>query len=248
MYNFHLTRYYNTNSIIHNLNPLNKIICILLFTFMVLFTNNILLLLLLVLFVSILVGMSNIDIITYIKSYKYIIPFILFIFIIDLIFSNIEASIISILKLILFVSYSTLILYTTKPNDLTYGLEKFLYPLKIFGVNTNSIALTISLAIRFIPTIFIEGEKVYKSQISRGLTFDGTFKEKIDKLISLIIPIFNMSLKRSEIVSNALDIKMYNSNKKRTKYKLDTFSYIDENILLFHMFMFLIIVYYLFTS
>ena len=153
MYNFHLTRYYNTNSIIHNLNPLNKIICILLFTIMTLITNYIPFLLLLVLFVIILIGMSNVPIDLYIKSYKYLTIFILFIFIINLIFNDIEGSIISILKLLLFISYASLILYTTKPNDITYGLERFLSPLKIFNVDVASLSLTISLAIRFIPLL-----------------------------------------------------------------------------------------------
>ena len=242
MYNFHLTRYYNVNSIMHKLNPLNKIICILLFTFMVLITNNILYLLLLVLFVLILIGMSNVSISMYLKSYKYIVPFVLFIFLIDLLFSNIESGIISILKLILFISYSTLILYTTKPNDITYGLERFLSPLKVLGVDVSSTALTISLAIRFIPIIVDEGERIYKSQISRGLNFNGTIKEKINKLVSLIIPIFNMSLRKSEIVSNVLDTRLYRSNNRRTKYKLYNFSFVDENILLFHIFMLLLLI------
>ena len=242
MYNFHLTRYYNIDSIMHNLNPLNKIICILLFTIMVLITNNILYLLLLVLFMLILIGMSNVSLKEYLKGYKYLLPFILFIFLIDLLFSNIETSIISILKLILFISYASLILYTTKPNDITYGLSKFLSPLKVLGVDVDSTALTISLAIRFIPTILDEGKRVYKSQISRGLNFDGSIKEKIDKLVSLIIPIFNMSLKKSEVVADTLDTRLYRSNYERTKYKLYNFSFVDENILLFHIFMLLLLI------
>ena len=242
MYNFQLTKYYNVDSIIHNLNPLNKIICIILFTIMMFISNDILSLMLLLIFIAILVGMSNVDIIIYLKNYKYLIPFILFIFLIDLIFSNIETSIILILKILLFISYFTLLLYTTKLNDLIYGLERFLKPLKIFGVDVNALSLKISLAIKFIPTMFIEGEKVYKSSISRGLNFNGNLKEKYTKIMSFIITTFNMSLKRNQTISNALDIKMYNSNNKRTKYKLDTFSFIDENILLFHIFMLLVLI------
>ena len=140
------------------------------------------------------------------------------------------------MKLILFILYSSVNIYTTKSNDLTYGLEKLLSPLKIFGINTSSLSLTISLAIRFIPTIFKEGYKVYKSQMSRGLRFEGNLKEKVDKLMSLIIPVFNTSLKKSDEISNVLDMRLYDSNKKRTKYRLMNFKIIDQNILLIHVF------------
>ena len=238
MYNFHLTRYYNVKSIIHNLNPLIKIICLLLFTTMVLISKSILVLSILLLFMIILIGMSNVPLNIYIKSYKYVLPFILFIFIINLIFSSLEITIISILKLILFMSYSTLILYTTKINDINYGLEKFLTPLKLFKVDTHSISLTISLAIHFIPTLFNEGERIYKSAISRGLNFKGNLNEKIDKLMSLVIPIFNMSLEKSERIADVLNIRLSN---KRTKYKLYNYSSIDENILIIHIFMLLLL-------
>lgn len=234
MYN--LTKYYNGNSVIHNINPLCKLICILIFTFLVLITNNILFLSILTILVLMYVALSEVPIKLYINNFKYIIPFVLFILIINLLTSTIYSSIISIMKLILFILYSSVNIYTTKSNDLTYGLEKLLSPLKIFGINVSSLSLTISLAIRFIPTIFKEGYKVYKSQMSRGLNFNGTLKEKIDKLMSLIIPVFNISLKKSDDISNVLDMRLYDSNKKRTKYKLMNFKVIDQNILLIHVF------------
>ena len=239
MYNFHLTRYYNVKSNIHNLNPLIKIICILLFTTMVLITNNLLILLLLLLLMIILIGMSNVPINIYLKSYKYLLPFILFIFIINLIFSDINATIISIIKLVLFVSYSSLILYTTKINDLNYGLTKFLSPLKIFNLDVRNISLTITLAIHFIPILFTEGEIVYKSALARGLNFNGNLNEKVDKIMSLIIPIFNVSLEKSESIANVLDFRLKD---KQTKYKLYKLTSIDENILILHIFMLLLLI------
>lgn len=232
---YSLTKYYNGNSLIHNINPVCKLICILIFTFLVLISNNILFLSILTILVFIYIVLSEVPIKLYINNFKYIIPFIIFILIINLLTSTIYSSIISIMKLLLFILYSSVNMYTTKSNDLTYGLEKLLSPLKIFGINTSSLSLTISLAIRFIPTIFKHGHKVYKSQMSRGLRFDGTLKEKVDKLMSLIIPVFNISLKKSDDISNVLDMRLYNSNKRRTKYKLIGFKNIDQTILLIHV-------------
>ena len=235
MYNFQMNQYYNTNSIIHKLNPLCKIICILIFTFLVLFTNNIILLSLLLVLVFYLIYLSYVPIDLYLNNIKYLIPFIIFIFIINLLFSNVLSGISSIIKLILFILYSSLLIYTTKQNDLIYGLKKFLSPLKLFGIDTSSLALTLSLAIRFIPTIFEEGKRVYKSQISRGLNFNGNLSEKCDKLISVIIPVFNLSLERADDVSFILDTRFYRVKEKRTEYKNRSFNVIDDNVLLVHL-------------
>ena len=219
MYNLKLTKYYNVSSLIHNINPLCKIICILIFTFLSLFSKNILYLIILLLFLVLIMFMSNVPLDLYINNLKFLLSMIIFIFIINLIFSNIYSTILSILKLILLILYSQVLLYTTKPNDLTYGLEKFLSPLKLFNISVSSLALTISLSLRFIPTIFIEADKILKAQISRGLNFNGNLSEKCDKIISVIFPIFNVSLKKSLDISYVLDMRLYRVDAKRSKYK-----------------------------
>ena len=144
-------------------------------------------------------------------------------------------TIISILKLVLFILYSQVMLYTTKSNDITYGLESLLSPLKTFNINVSSIALTISLALRFIPTIFIESDKVIKSQISRGLNLNGKISQKCDKIISIIFPIFDLSLKRGENISHILDMRLYKVNGKRSRYKNNSVSINDEISLIIHI-------------
>lgn len=235
MYNFKLNKYYNTSSFIHNLNPIIKIICILIFTIISLVSDNILFLISLLLFLILNIFLSKVPIKLYINNLKFILPMIIFIFLINLIFTNIYSTIESIIKIILFILYSQILLYTTKPNDITYALEELLSPLKLFKINPNSIALTISLAIRFIPTIFIESDKVIKSQISRGLNFSGNLIEKCDKIISIIFPIFDLSLKRSEDISNVLDIRFYDINSKRTRYKNEDVNKYDVIYLFIHI-------------
>jgi len=131
--------------------------------------------------------------------------------------------------------YSSAIMYTTKPNDLTYGLEKLLKPLKVFNVPVKSLALSISLAIRFIPIIFEQANKIIKSQISRGLNFKGNISQKINKIYSIIIPIFVLSMKRSDSISNTLDMRLYNPNKESTKYKDFRVTDIDDSIVFMHV-------------
>lgn len=232
MYNFQIVKYYNTNSDIHNLNPVIKIICVLLFTFTVLLTHNTVFLLFLLIFLFLLMIMSNVPLKLYLKNIKFLVPFILFIFIINLIFnSSMNSTINSIIKLILLIMYASILTYTTKPNDLTYALSIIFKPLKIINVPVNELALSISLAIRFIPNIFIEAEKVLKSQKSRGLNFNGTLKEKCDKLVCVLLPIFLLSFKRADNIAEVLEMRLYSGNTIYKDYKLTG---IDEFILLLH--------------
>ena len=240
MYNLKLTKYYNISSLIHNINPLCKIICIIIFTFLSLFSKNILYLIILLLFLVLIMFMSNVPLDLYINNLKFLLPMVVFIFIINLIFSNIYSTILSILKLILLILYSQVLLYTTKPNDLTYGLEKFLSPLKLFNISVSSLALTISLSLRFIPTIFTEADKILKAQISRGLNFNGNLSEKCDKIISVIFPIFNVSLKKSLDISYVLDMRLYRVDEKRSKYKSYDITSIDNIALAIHIFLILL--------
>lgn len=242
MYNFKLNKYYNTESIIHNINPLIKIICVLIFTFLCLLSNNLIFLILLLFLLILIIYVSNVPRNLYINNLKFILPMMVFIFIINLIFSNFYMTIISIIKLVLFILYSQILLYTTKTNDITYGLENLLSPLKVFNINTSSIALTISLALRFIPTIFIESDKVIKSQISRGLNLSGNISQKCDKIISVIFPIFDLSLKRGEDISNVLEMRLYKVDGKRTKYKNNSITTIDVLSLLIHVVLILIFI------
>lgn len=236
MYNIKFIKYFNTKSFMHSINPLCKLICLLIFLFITLISKNIPILIIISIFLSVLVLLSNIPIKKYINSLIFLIPFILFIFIINIIFKiDIIFSIISIIKLILFVVYSILIMYTTKPNDLTYGLEKLFTPLKVFNVPVNELALSLSLSIRFIPIVFEQSDKILKSQISRGLDFSGNLREKTNKLISVLFPIFKLSMLRSESIADSLDLRLYNSNRNRTKYKLYNITSCDNVIILMHI-------------
>jgi energy-coupling factor transport system permease protein len=82
--------------------------------------------------------------------------------------------------------------------------------------------MTISLALRFIPTLLEETDRIMKAQASRGVDFEhGTFKEKIKAIISLIIPLFISALQRSEELANAMEARGYNPSAKRTRYRVN---------------------------
>lgn len=113
---------------------------------------------------------------------------------------------------------TSLLTFTTMTTDLNYGIESLLKPLKIVKVPVDMIAMMLSLTLRYIPTLLIETEKIMKAQASRGVDFrESTFKEKISQIISLLIPVFVISFKRSEDLGNAMEVRGYVIGQKRTR-------------------------------
>lgn len=137
------------------------------------------------------------------------------------------------LRLILMVALSTILTSTTKPLDLTFALEWYLTPLKVFHFPTVEIAMTISLALRFIPTFIDETNRIMKAQASRGVDFaHGKLKEKMKAIISLIIPLLSSALQKSEELANALVARGYDPEKKRTHYRIVKWHFADTICLL----------------
>ncbi|ERJ12356.1 energy-coupling factor transporter transmembrane component T family protein [Haloplasma contractile] len=123
-----------------------------------------------------------------------------------------------ILRLILIVSFTSLLTFTTKPTDLTVGLESVFSPLKIIKFPAAELALMISISLRFIPTLLEETQKIMKAQTSRGADFtDGKLKEKVLQIVSLLVPMFIISFKRAEDLANAMEARGYIPGKERTR-------------------------------
>lgn len=125
------------------------------------------------------------------------------------------------IRLALMISLTLILTSTTKPMDLTYALEWMLYPFKFVHLPIHEISMMISLALRFIPTLLDETDRIMKAQSSRGVDFqDGKLKEKISAIVSLIIPLFVSAFQHSDELANAMEARGYDPGKKRTKYRL----------------------------
>src|SRR5690606_12025828 len=101
-----------------------------------------------------------------------------------------------------------LLTLTTKPTDLNNGLESVLSPLEKIGLKTSILAMMISIALRFIPTLINEADRILKAQASRGVDFkEGNIGQKVVQIISLLIPMFIVSFKRAEELANAMEAR-----------------------------------------
>jgi energy-coupling factor transport system permease protein len=132
------------------------------------------------------------------------------------------------LRLMLMIELSLILTATTKPLDLTDALEWYLTPLKLVGFPAHIVAMTITLALRFIPTILEDVERIMKAQSSRGVDFEhGHLGAKFRAIISLIIPLFVSSFIRSDELANAMECRGYDPKVKRTKYRQLRFRWWD---------------------
>ncbi len=133
-----------------------------------------------------------------------------------------------VLRLVMMLSLTMILTSTTKPMDMTYAFEWYMTPLKVIRFPVHEIAMTISIALRFIPTLLNETERIMKAQASRGVDFNrGGLGKRFKAVISLIIPLFVSAIQRSEELSDAMEARGYDPRAKRTRYRKLRFSWRD---------------------
>lgn len=143
-------------------------------------------------------------------------------------------------RLVVVVLISTLLTLTTKPSDLTLALESLFKPFKKIGLPVSELALMISIALRFIPTLFEETQKILKAQASRGVDItEGKFKDKVMQLISLLVPLFILSFKRADELANAMEVRGYVPGRPKTSINRLHWQGVDTGLLLLSLFIFI---------
>lgn len=216
-------------SIIRNLNPITKLISILLILFTSILSESIFHHLTLILFILVIISLTNIDYQKYIEPIIKMKYFLLMIFIFNLIIQiPIIQNIIFLLRLIELILYSRVITYTTTIYEINYALNVLLKPLKLIKINPNIITTGLTLSIRFIPTIINQVNKIQKSFISKGIQFrNNTFKNKISIIKYIIVNSFLISINKADVVANVMELKYFNLNKDKTYYFKYKFNYKD---------------------
>ncbi len=143
------------------------------------------------------------------------------------------------MRLIIIVTLSTVLTLSTKPTDLNLGLEAVMKPLKYLRINTEEMAMIISISLRYIPTLLDEANKIMLAQASRGVDFsEGKLKDKVMQIISLLVPMFIISFKRSDELANAMEARCFVPGATRTRLhqlfwsRLDTISLVTSIIIL----------------
>ena len=132
------------------------------------------------------------------------------------------------LRLILLIVLSSLLTFTTSPIKLTDAMEKLLSPLSKFGVPAHELAMMMTIALRFIPTLIEETDKIIKAQKSRGADFEtGNILARLKNFVPVLVPLFLSSFRRADELAMAMEARCYRGGAGRTHFKQLKFSRAD---------------------
>ena len=131
-------------------------------------------------------------------------------------------------RLVLIVVISSMLTYTTSPTDLTAAIERLLAPLKLFRVPVHELAMMMTIALRFIPTLLEETEKIMNAQKARGADLEsGGIIKRAKALIPILIPLFISSFRRAFELATAMDCRCYTGGKGRTRLNVLRYRFRD---------------------
>lgn len=227
-------QYYPADTAIHRLDPRYKIIIMLLFIISLFFIKAYSPYIIVVLWLLLVINKSLVPLKMITKGVKplrwiLILTFVMNLFFIpgDTIFSygilkisqqGLSQAIFMSIRLVLLVVGTSLLTLTTSPIELTDGIEKLLSPLKRIGFPAHSIAMMMTIALRFIPTLIDETDKIMKAQMARGADFEsGNIMSRAKNLIPLLVPLFINALRRADELANAMEARCYRGGENRTR-------------------------------
>ncbi len=232
-----LSRYFPVKSKMHDMDPFAKMLCTIIFIITLLITNSPTVLLLLIIVTSIMVMRSNVPFRLYLKSVTGFIPLMLLVIITTLLLRiNYIIILFLVIKIALIVIYTSILTFTSTPTEITYGFQKVLAPLKLIGLPTSRIALDLTMAIRYIPIMMEQIQRIRKTQASRGIDYENSnFRGKFLANVSLVGPLFRLSNKRTNELLSAMEIRMYTVYNKRTSYRTKFWGFKDTFIVFLHI-------------
>ncbi len=231
-----LGQFFPGQSILHRLDPRTKIILLFALMILIFAAEGWAAYLALTIFTVALIFLSKVPPLTVLKSIKPLSWIILFTLLIHFvshdgevlakfyvfkvtaegIFYGIKIS----LRLILLIVLSSLLTFTTSPLKLTDATEKLLSPLKKIGVPSHELAMMMTIAIRFVPTLIEETDKIIKAQKSRGLDFEsGGLVKKLRAMVPILVPLFLSSFRRADDLAMAMEARCYRGGEGRTHMK-----------------------------
>lgn len=229
-------QYFPMDSAVHKLDARFKIVITAVFIMMIFSADSFLSLALPLIFFVIAFAASKLSFKLILKSMKPIIPIIIFTSVLNIFFidgvtvfqiwkiritdNGLITSGYMIIRLIALICGSSLLTYTTSPIVLTDAIEQMLRPLGKLHFPVHELAMMMTIALRFIPTLIEETDKIMSAQKARGADMDsGTLLERAKALVPIIIPLFVSSFRRAEELALAMECRCYNGGEGRTKLK-----------------------------
>lgn len=227
-------QYFPGNSVIHRLDPRVKIIATLLFIIELFIVDNFLGFAVAGVCLGIVIAVSGVPLSYIVRGLKPIIIILLFTFTLNMFMidgrilwqwgflkitaEGLRTAVFMAIRLILLIIGSSMLTLCTRPLSLTDGIERLLSPFKIIGVPAHEIAMMMTIALRFIPTLLEETDKIMKAQQARGADFEtGNLIHRAKSLIPILVPLFVSAFRIAQDLAMAMEARCYRGGEQRTR-------------------------------
>lgn len=229
-------QYFPGNSIVHRLDARFKIVITMLFVVMIFSADTMLSMSAGIVFMLLSYALTGLSPKLMYKSIKPVIPVLLVTAVLNVFFfdgeeifslwiikitdEGVKNAVFMLLRVVSLIVGSSVLTYTTSPIELTNAIEKLLSPLKVFKFPVHELAMMMTIALRFIPTLIEETDKIISAQKARGADFEnGSLKERAGAIVPVLVPLFISSFRRAEELALAMECRCYRGGEGRTRMK-----------------------------
>ncbi len=245
-----LGQYFPGNSVIHRLDPRTKLIALVAYIVALFLAKGWVAYGLLLAFLATVIKVSTIPVKSIVRGMKPLVMILVFTGILNIFFTGGETVLVKfwvititlegilraaqmMIRILMLISGTFLLTFTTSPIALTDGLEQLMNPLKKLKVPVHELSMMMCIALRFIPTLIEETDKIMSAQKARGADFEtGSLMDRAKALIPILVPLFISAFRRADELATAMECRCYQGGEGRTKMKLLRYTRWDLNAFL----------------
>ena len=235
--NITIGQYYPAKSLLHRMDPRMKVILTAVFIVLIFLANNFASMALVLAFLGITVALSRVPLKMILRGLKAIVIIVVFTSVLNLFYvqggktlvdfwivhittKGVYTALFMAIRIMALIISSSLLTYTTTPTNLTDGLERLLGGLKKIHVPVHEISMMMSIALRFIPILLEETDKIMKAQMARGADFEsGNIIQRVKNMVPLLVPLFISAFRRANDLALAMEARCYHGGEGRTQMK-----------------------------
>ena len=233
-----LGQYFPGNSMIHRLDPRTKLIMLIVYILALFLAQSWISYVLMFVFLVAVISVSTIPLKAIVRGLKPLVMILMFTGIVNLFFTQegpvlvhfwkitvtlggVQRAVLMMARILMLITCTFLLTYTTSPIALTDGLESLMNPLKKLKVPVHELSMMMCIALRFIPTLIEETDKIMCAQKARGADFEtGSLMDRARALIPILVPLFISAFRRADELATAMECRCYQGGEGRTKMKL----------------------------
>ena len=233
-----LGQYFPGNSPVHRLDPRTKLIILIIYIVTLFMASGLAAYLTVFVFLAVVIAISGIPLKAIVKGMKPLVMILVFTGLLNIFFTTGEKLVVRfwvvriywegivrafymVVRILMLIAGTFLLTYTTSPIALTDGLEALLNPLKKLHLPVHELAMMMCIALRFIPTLIEETDKIMAAQKARGADFEnGSLLQRVKALVPILVPLFISAFRRADELATAMECRCYHGGDGRTKMKL----------------------------